>query len=70
MADKKQPTEEQLEALRSFKAKWGVQWKAELSSQWARGGEGGGYMSRPDGHLLHQLRNSFGPTWLYKQKLV
>lgn len=45
----------QVEALREFATMHGPAWKAELRDQWIS--------ARTTG-LLHQLRNSHGPSWL------
>lgn len=62
---KVEPTPEQLEAIRRFAEKYGVQWKAELRDQWMSGRDA----YHPDGHLLRQVRNQCGPQWLAKFKL-
>ncbi len=59
----RQPSEDQLGALKRFAAAHGAQWKAKLAAAWPRDIPG------PDGALLRQLRNNFGPTWLNRFKL-
>jgi hypothetical protein len=60
-----QPSKEQLAAVERWKGKHGRYWKRALSEAWMRAGEGvAGYEP-----ALQQLRNNFGPTWLYKVKL-
>jgi hypothetical protein len=62
----KTPNEEQLAALHLFAKKYGRSWKRELSSKWADGTD----TNEPQGALLRQVRNSFGPEWLMKTKIV
>jgi len=59
------PTDEQLAALGAYAAWAGDDWKYRLTSDWVRAG------SEWDGpyHLLHQLRNTLGPTWLARVSL-
>jgi hypothetical protein len=54
------PTAEQMAALTAYAAWAGDGWKDRLASDWMRAG------SEWDGpyHLLHQLRNNCGPSWL------
>jgi hypothetical protein len=54
------PSQEQLEALRSYANAHGRQWKSNLLSDWEHG--------RTVGEL-QQVRNQFGPSWLVKFKL-
>lgn len=51
---------ERLQAFRDECVDRGLDWKAELASLWATGRDAG----QRDGHLLRQIRNQFGPTWL------
>jgi hypothetical protein len=60
-----QPTDEQLEAIKAFAKKHGPHWKADLGAAWANGKD----TNEPNGHLLRQVRNNFGPRWLIKFKL-
>ena len=60
MATKEQPSPEQLEALESFKRSHGSGWKEDLANAWWTGRDA----SQPNGHLLRQIRNQFGPQWL------
>lgn len=63
---------DELDALRKFAAQFtvrygsGKQWRNELSLQWIKGGEGGGYMRFDYGPTLHRLRNELGPEWLFQ----
>lgn len=54
------PTPEQLAAVRQFRDKYGRGWREGLLNAWMNGRDA----SEPDGHLLRQVRNQFGPTWL------
>lgn len=54
----KQPTAEQIEALRAFAAKHGRTWKSKLIDAWT------GWGNIQDGPILRGVRNEFGPTWL------
>lgn len=60
-----QPNAEQLAAVRAFAEKYGKDWKNKLSIAWSRGTDD----REPNGALLRQLRNNFGPEWLKKFKL-
>lgn len=52
---------EQLTALRDWRSRHGQHWRFWLKKEW----------DRSDCRFeLRQLRNKFGPEWLYKQKLV
>jgi len=65
---KKQPTAEQIEALKKFAAANGRTWKQVLRDAWMKGGYNalnGEYIDGP----LQQLRNQFGPSWLVKFSL-
>lgn len=55
---------EQSHALQKFVAKHGRQWKSKLSNFWSTGTD----VQQEDGALLRQIRNSFGPTWLYSKR--
>jgi hypothetical protein len=59
---RKQPTTEQLAALKDY-AEWaGEGWKRQLQSDWLRAGS-----AWPgEWALLQQLRNQFGPSWLWR----
>lgn len=56
-------TQEQADALIAYRA-WckerGVEWRRRLAADWMRAGSewSGPY------HLLHQIRNQQGPSWL------
>ena len=58
------PNTEQQAAIEQFKAKYGPAWKDKLSQAWMAGWE----HLEPNGHLLRQVRNNCGPSWLRKQK--
>lgn len=60
-----EPTQEQMEALRAFAKKYGKDWKQELCDKWMCGADA----NEPNGHLLRQVRNQLGPSWLAKVKL-
>lgn len=62
---KRQPTEEQLAALREWRDLHGRYWRSLLNNAWLVAGEGVlGYTP-----ALQQLRNAFGPEWLFKVRL-
>lgn len=54
------PTLEQLSALLAFSLKYGRTWRNRLSNAWFDGSDA----REPNGALLRQLRNQFGPRWL------
>lgn len=60
-----QPTAEQLDAVQAFAKKYGPSWKYKLQGAWLSGRDA----NEPNGHLLRQVRNNFGPRWLEKFKL-
>jgi hypothetical protein len=63
--DSRQPSREQLAAVERWKRLHGRHWKNALSDAWMRAGEGvHGYEP-----ALQQLRNNFGPSWLYSRKV-
>ncbi len=55
---------EQRAALIAFRDKYGRTWKTELNDRWLNGKDA----SEPNGHLLRQIRNRQGPTWLNNLK--
>ena len=59
---KKMLNPEQDARLRAYAAENGKGWKQKLLDQWLNGSDA----SLPDGHLLRQIRNHFGPSWLDK----
>jgi hypothetical protein len=65
MTTKKQPTPEQLQALQAFAKRHGFTWKHKLSTYWITGQDA----NEPDGGLLRQVRNEFGPSWLTRFSL-
>lgn len=58
-------TPEQLQALVDFSKRHGRYWKRELNLMWFNGRDA----DEPNGHLLRQVRNQLGPTWLHHFKL-
>lgn len=54
------PNQAQLAALQAFATKYGAQWKNKLEAAWAKGSD----EREPDGALLRQVRNQYGPEWL------
>jgi hypothetical protein len=54
------PTPDQIAAVAAFAVKHGRKWRAALADAWWTGRDA----SEPDGHLLRQVRNRFGPAWL------
>lgn len=62
---KEEPNEEQLEAIKAFAKKYGRCWKQDLNNAWMNGKDA----QEPNGHLLRQVRNNFGPPWLINFKL-
>lgn len=60
----KHPTAEQLRAVDRFALKHGRYWKRELRLAWYTGRDA----EEPEGHLLRQVRNNFGPPWLEKYR--
>ncbi len=57
------PNPEQLAALQRFANKAGRAWKNALSAAWTNGSDS----RHADGALLRQIRNEFGPDWLYSK---
>ncbi len=51
---------ERLIGFRIYHSQRGRPWKEELLCLWAAGHD----TAERDGHLLRQIRNQFGPTWL------
>jgi hypothetical protein len=47
-------------AVAAFATRHGRSWRAELAAAWLSGRDA----NEPDGHLLRQVRNRFGPRWL------
>lgn len=52
--------DEQQAALLSFKEKYGRNWKSKLADKWFTGSDD----KEPNGHLLRQIRNQKGASWL------
>ncbi len=61
----KEPTTEQLNALREYAQSHGRTWKAKLKSAWFSGKD----ERLPNAALLRQIRNDFGPQWLTRFSL-
>ncbi len=60
-----QPTSEQLFALENYRANHGRNWKMHLWHDWMNAE----YNGATDAHLLQQVRNNLGPSWLHKLNL-
>lgn len=56
---------QQHERLLAFKAEHGRTWKFKLLVMWANAQDA----QQEDGHLLRQIRNDLGPSWLIKLPL-
>jgi hypothetical protein len=54
------PSPDQLAAVAAYAARHGRTWRADLAAAWSTGRD----TAEPDGHLLRQVRNTYGPTWL------
>ena len=54
------PDPSQLAAVRAFAFAHGPTWREELLQAWLTGED----TRAPDGHLLRQVRNRYGPAWL------
>jgi hypothetical protein len=54
------PSPDQLSAVAAYAARHGRAWRAALATAWLTGRD----TAEPDGHLLRQVRNTYGPTWL------
>lgn len=61
----KQPTQEQLTALRAFAQREGRNWKEALRDAWMTGR----YPHHAQSGYLQQVRNQLGPRWLMNFKL-
>lgn len=61
--DKTEPTQEQQAAIDNYRAAHGRTWKQDLAAAWWKGTDA----NEPNGHLLRQVRNQFGPQWLARQ---
>ena len=46
--------------MAAFATRHGRTWRADLAAAWLSGRDA----AEPDGHLLRQVRNRFGPAWL------
>lgn len=58
------PNQEQLAALQAYANRVGRAWKSLLCAAWLDGSD----RREENGHLLRQIRNQFGPSWLYSSK--
>ena len=56
--------EEQRARLCKFRSDHPRDWKAHLANLWWNGKDA----NLPDGHLLRQIRNQYGPVWLNSLK--
>lgn len=65
-APKAQPSPDQASAVLGFAEEHGRNWKSALSTCWMRAS----YEGREDGHLLQQVRNQLGPSWLIRVTLA
>jgi hypothetical protein len=54
------PTDDQVQAVAAFMTRHGRTWRADLAAAWLSGRD----VNEPNGHLLRQVRNRFGPRWL------
>lgn len=61
-ASLKKPNPEQLAAVAAYAERHGAQWKNKLHMAWLTGND----TSEPQGALLRQVRNQYGPKWLTK----
>lgn len=57
---------EHVQALQEFADRHGATWKEELMRQWMSGADAA---TNQDGHLLRQVRNQGGPSWLSRYEL-
>ena len=60
LADLAGPRPDQVAAVAAFARLHGPDWKDALSQAWWDGSD----CREPDGHLLRQVRNQYGPAWL------
>ena len=58
------PSQEQLAALQRYATSRGRCWKQELNIAWMNGADA----REDDGCFLRQVRNDFGPSWLYSKR--
>jgi len=54
------PSPDQLAAVAAYAARHGRTWRADLAAAWWTGRDA----AEPAGHLLRQVRNTYGPSWL------
>lgn len=57
---KKELNTVQYDRLVNFASSYGSDWRNILLTMWQRGAD----CREPDGHILRQIRNNFGPSWL------
>lgn len=57
------PTGEQLAALQDFADRHPTNWREQLNDAWMNGRDA----CEPSGALLRQVRNHFGPSWLFDE---
>lgn len=63
---KLEPTTDQIHALNHFAKRYGRSWRGRLRQFWATGADA----REPNGYLLRQVLNEFGPLLLVKFKPV
>lgn len=63
----REPTSEQVAALRRFHAVNGRAWKSHLNHAWMTG-RYADHGAAGDASILQQVRNCFGPSWLVRFK--
>jgi hypothetical protein len=66
MKNTENPSTEQLEALKAWAALYGRNWKSSLRDAWMTGD----YGSFEQSNYLQQIRNTFGPSWLIRFRLL
>lgn len=64
--NRKEPSAEELAALRTYAAEHGRHWKEALWASWMNGGD---HLRQSDGAALQRLRNRLGPSWLAQYRL-
>lgn len=62
----KQPTTEQLKALKTWASRHGRTWKQDLRNAWMDGDYG---CNEDIAGYLQQVRNTLGPSWLIQFKV-
>ena len=56
---------DQLAAVQGFADRHGPGWRGQLLDAWLNGSDA----REPSGHLLRQVRNQLGPSWLSKAQI-